>query len=258
MISVIGHAGLGNIIFYYANGLYHAKKYDEPIELIFIDVAKNTVISDGRKESTIKNYAYMGGHRMPKYRLEEFFPKLSVLYNVDIDQYSKGKDIFHEPQYYSPGCIYNIGKWNYNFIEYLGVVRDYLTISPHIAAEISTRHSIDFSKPCVHLRLGSLGDNFGRHEDYLKNVKQAIQGIGTYYVISEDAHAAKDWLNDANAIVIDEPCQLSALYLLSCFKELMLSKSTLGMWGAYLSRATVFVASGFEDDWHKTNNWQTI
>lgn len=244
MISVIGHAGLGNIIFYYANGLYHAKKYDEPIELIFIDVAKNTVISDGRKESTIKNYAYMGGHPIPRYTLGEFFG-IKVWHGINIDEHSKGRPIFHEPHIYSPNCVYNIGRWNYNFSP------DDFKINHKTANKILRRHAINFSIPCVHLRLGSIGDNFARDDKYISKLKDYCKTLTKYYVISEDAMAASQFLGDNNAIVIDEPCSLSALYLMSCFDRLAISRSTLGMWGAYLSEAEVTIMEGFEDEWHK-------
>lgn len=262
MISVIGHSGLGNILFYVANGLYQAILHNEQVELIFIDLEKNTVITDGRKEILEKTYQPYGGHPYPEYFLETAFPNLTVKYNVDIDEYSKGRTIYHEPHHYSPDCIYNIGKWNYAFLSRKQQVKELLDFSYFSAIGILSKHGehdIDFSLPCVHLRLGSIGDNKAPFTDYLKNVFDYTDRLSKFYVISENAQAAKEFINSPRAIVIDEPCSVSCLYLLSRFKELLLSRSTLSMWGAYLSDAKVNVLKNFEDDWHKVNpEWHLI
>lgn len=253
MISVIGHAGLGNILFYYANGLYQAVKQGEEVELIFIDLNKNTVIADGRKESLMKNYVPFGGHPKPKYGLEFF--GIKVKYEVDIDRYSKGREIYHEPHHYSPNCIYNIGKWNYDFLQL--DMREQMHYHPLMRFPVTGRHKADYSKPCVHLRLGSIGDNFARDEAYTTKLKEYCKTIDSYYVISEDVYKAADYLNDKNAIFINESCPISALYLMSRFKKLILSRSTMSMWVAYLSDAEVTIMEDFEDEWHKPlANWK--
>lgn len=259
MISVIGHSGLGNILFYVANAYCKALRLNEAVELIFIDLAKNTVIQDGREEILKKTYVPLGGHPLPKYKLEEFFPFLPVKYDVDIDEYSKGRPIFHEPHHVERNCIYNIGKWNYDFS--IRDMRELLTFNESIAQDILSRHEIDFSIPCVHLRLGSPGDNYGKHEVYLEKIKKILKRDidELYYVVTEDAQKALAYLNDGKAMILIEPCALSSLYLISRFKQLILSKSTLGMWGAYLSDAEVIVAEGFEDDWHMvTPEWKIL
>jgi hypothetical protein len=269
-VSVILNCGLGNMLMYIANGLYYCFEHNCKEEIVFIK-------PESHPTPTFSYYQYylpFGGHNMPQYKIEEFFPNINFIYNIDFKSYIKykvyhvGDGGFNYLEKYKAN-VYDCSKWNYNFIKHLSLIKDKLKINPDIEKHIKNKHKLNLSYPCVHLRLGSPGDITQQISLFRVNNPEDISKYlssfnSPFYVFSNNINDAIEFFKHVkisnNPIYVDEPCVLSSLYLMSQFKKILLAKSSLSLWVAYLSEnAEITVPSWFSDGWHeKLEHWKTL
>jgi len=271
-VSIILNCGIGNILCLIANGIHIANQNGCKVEVAFIDMGKahDGLMAYRGAAFFPKIYQPFGGHLFPKYPIEEFFPNIKFVYQIPFD-----KHIEHGVCHYNFDSfqkhsrnIYNCGFWNFDFVEQLPNIIKSFSINSKIAASIDEKYeSLDFSCPCMHLRLGSSGDfvditNRKSNKDiiarYLCNLSSKA------YVLSDNYTAACEFFNTlspkprATILIINESCCLTSLYLMSKFKLQLLSKSTFAMWAAFLSQgAKIWVMPEFEDGLHrKLESWE--
>ena len=266
-ISVVANCGLGNILCYIASGLYYSYKSKCKMELLFVDATRENskLLQFNQEWFYTRCYLPFGGHVLPHYPIEEFFPNIKFKFNVFFDSFASNKTIHYNFDNFDKNQenIYNCQIWNFNFLQYLSKIKQDLKINPVIVEKINRKYkSINYSYPCIHLRLrGAKGDQYPTIETPIDLLNKHICSFTTpYYVFSNNIAAANDMLDShKQPIFIDEPCSLTTFYLLSNFKNLLfLSQSTFSMWAGYFSSAKVIYLPNNNSYFVPLNNWVSL
>lgn len=249
--------GVGNVLFQAANMLHAARRLGSQVELGYVDMNHPARKLPHRHGGLFqKIFSPWGGHLPSKWELSDFFHKLNFSkekYKID----SSGKYIANCAEAATADCFCVVNKWTYSFLQD-PEWREAFSINPAIDDLLKKKWShIDPSRPVVHIRAGAQGDNYGPNRAFDKKAVKWAFDNGKPYVITDNPSAINKIIADSCGSmkeydILDSGDPLEDMWLLMQAQTLVLSRSTLSMWAAYLGRASqVVIGPDFADEWHQ-------
>lgn len=264
MIYPILMGGLGNNIYQLANALRLQEKFGCEMQIPLITAQ----ITDIPK---YKHYVYkmvdleaLGGHRLVKkdglpQSFEEIFPTLDFIKDVTIDEIIQGKELYYE--------------WDIDKVDENSVVMGYFFPYKFIKDQIEKIRSLlsprielylkkyDCNKNIlgIHLRLGVDTDNNKPTSIPMEFYERIIEeaDYDEIWVISDNTTRARKFLKHKIfpevKLVEGEPVFIDMMILSKC-NTLALAASTISTWGAYFSKAKVYLPK----EWIKLHNTDDV
>lgn len=249
--------GVGNVLFQAANMLHAARRLGSQVELGYVDMSHPARRLPHRHgELFQKIFSPWGGHLPSKWELSDFFHKLNFSkekYKID----SSGKHIANCAEAATADCFCVVNKWTYSFLQNPDW-KEPFSINPEIDDLLKKKWShLDLSRPVVHIRAGAQGDNYGPNRAFDKKAVKWAFDSGKPYVITDNPSAIDKIVLDSCGSMkgydmLESGDPLEDMWLLMQARTLVLSRSTLSMWAAYLGRASqVVIGPDFADEWHQ-------
>jgi hypothetical protein len=264
MIQGVLLCGIGNVLFQAANMLHAGRRLQVGVEFGYVDMkSPASRLPHRHGELYSKIFSQWGGHPPSRWQLGDFFHKLRFAnqpYKVDLARKASASSA----EVATKECFCVVNKWTYSFLEYENWKADF-EINPVIDEQLTHKWAhIDWSRPVVHIRAGSSGDNFGFRQSFDREVIKWAFDNGKPYVITDNPARIGDIVKECCGSsleydILDGEDPLEDMWLMMQARTLALSRSTLSMWAAYLGRASrVVISSGFQDDWHKPHAVWTV
>jgi|GEM_PF-3170304 len=265
MIRGVLLCGIGNVLFQAANMLHAARRLRTTAEFGYVDMSSPANRLPHRHGALYgKIFSPWGGHAGSRWELGHFFHKLrfsSQKYKIDASR----KATAASAEVATADCFCVVDKWTYTFLDFADWKNDF-EVNPTINAELKQKWvGIDWTRPVVHLRAGSKGDNYGFRQSYDATAIKWAFDNGKPYIITDNPARTAEVVReccgqalDFDVIGGDDP--LEDMWLLMQAETLVLSRSTLSMWAAYLGRAKqIIVGPEFRDDWHiPHSSWRIV
>lgn len=229
--SRLGSMGeLGNQMFQVATSLGYAKKHSKPAKF----PAWTCKISGNDYTQIFKNPVDQNLMSFVNSNVTPFEPfSYQELKYVDIPQCSYNRDLigYFQSEKYFDDCIEEV-KYHFSPSE---TIEQYLLLNYRDIVEEN-----DYI--CIHVRTAKRASNdYDVHaacdSDYLKRALESYDKNRLHVVFADNMSLAKEMLPpDRNYRFIENEKNYIDLFLMNYFKDYIISASTFGWWGAWLSK----------------------